>query len=60
MDDLELLIAALPADLHENWRERAAIMEYLGGLAREEAEREAYELVRRSMRPGCVSRSGRQ
>lgn len=37
--------AALPADLRELWEERAAIMEYDGGLSRAEAERQALRCV---------------
>lgn len=40
----------LPADqrsaAQEAWDERAAIMEYDGGMTRKEAEREAYKQVR--------------
>lgn len=35
----------LPADLRELWEERAAIMEYAGGLPRAEAERQALRCV---------------
>ena len=31
--------------LREAWEERAAIMEFDGGLSREEAERKAWELI---------------
>ncbi len=37
--------AALPADLRELWEERAAIMEYDGGLPRAAAERQALRCV---------------
>ena len=36
----------LDADLYVWWEERAAIMEYDGGLTREEAELEALHLAR--------------
>ena len=36
----------LDPDLYVWWQERAAIMEYDGGLTREEAEREALHLAR--------------
>ena len=38
----------LSPDQHEEFEERAAIMEYDGGLTREEAERAAWESVRPS------------
>jgi hypothetical protein len=34
-----------PAHLRELWEERAAILEYDGGLSRDEAERQARELI---------------
>jgi hypothetical protein len=34
-------------DLAEQWNERAAIREYLGGATRADAEREAYAEVKR-------------
>jgi hypothetical protein len=40
----------LPEDLIELWEERAALMEYEGGLAREEAEWQAFLCVTRSSR----------
>jgi len=45
---LEVLgaVALWPQDLREAWGERAAIMEYDGGLPRPAAERRAYEIVR--------------
>jgi hypothetical protein len=33
----------------EDWEERAAIMEYMGGLPRERAEFEAYKDVKRQL-----------
>jgi hypothetical protein len=36
----------IPADLREAYEERAAFLEYEGGLPREEAERRAWEAVR--------------
>lgn len=41
MTDQEL--SQLTEDELELWEERAAIMEYDGGLSREEAEREAFD-----------------
>lgn len=37
--------AELPADWYVEWDERAAIMEYDGGLTREHAEAEAFKLI---------------
>ncbi len=37
----------LPAAAREDYEERAAIMEYEGGLSRRDAERAAYELILR-------------
>lgn len=34
--------SAMPPDLRERWEERAALMEYDGGLSRQEAERLAW------------------
>lgn len=34
-------VAAMPRDRREAWEERAAIMEHLGGMPREQAERSA-------------------
>jgi len=39
-----------PNDLQEAYQERAAIMEYEGGLSRDEAEEMAEELVGRNMK----------
>lgn len=33
----------------EDWEERSALMEYVGGMPRREAEREAMALVRRRL-----------
>ncbi len=41
---------ALPMDWRIEWEERAAIMEYDGGLTREQAESEALMDIRRQMR----------
>jgi hypothetical protein len=41
--------ALLPEALSELWEERAAIMEYEGGLAREEAEWQAFLCVQGAM-----------
>jgi len=39
-------LASWPEDLLEEWKERAAIMEVDGGLERDKAEREAFEVVK--------------
>jgi len=39
-------LASWPEDLLEEWKERAAIMEGDGGLERDKAEREAFEVVK--------------
>ena len=39
----------LPEALSELWEERAAIMEYEGGLSREEAEWQAFLRVQREL-----------
>jgi hypothetical protein len=44
-------LARWPADQQELWAERAAIMEVEGNLSRDEAEREAFELLRDD--PSC-------
>jgi len=43
----ERFVAALSPDTREDFEERAAIMEYCGGLSREDAEREAFKIVTR-------------
>ncbi len=45
-DDLPGHLDDWPADWHEAYEERAAIMEYLGGLPRPEAERRALQITR--------------
>ncbi|MBT0666367.1 hypothetical protein KI809_18825 [Geobacter pelophilus] len=40
----------LPPDKREEYEERAAIMEYCGGMPRREAENEAWRLVLESMK----------
>ena len=45
-----LLWAKLPPEWQQMWEERAAIMEFDGGLSREEAEREAWVLVSKRYR----------
>lgn len=54
MDDLKLLekINKLTKDQKEIWLERAAIMEYDGGLTRREANRRAYEVLFGNVREG--------
>jgi hypothetical protein len=47
--------ADLPADWHVLWDERAAIMEYDGGLPREHAEAEALSAILRQMEQAGVS-----
>ena len=39
-------VTTWPADWRENFEERAAIMEYDGGLTRDEAEVSAWRLLR--------------
>lgn len=46
--------AELPADWYVEWDERAAIMEYDGGLTREHAEAEAFKLILDEMRRAGV------
>ena len=41
----------LPEDLVELWEERAAIMEYEGGLSREDAEWQAFLCVQGEVSP---------
>lgn len=50
--------AALPAALRELWEERAAIMEYDGGLPRTEAERQALRCVLGQPSEGAASPGG--
>lgn len=45
---------ALPMDWRIEWEERAAIMEYDGGLTREQAESEALKDILRQMRDGGI------
>jgi hypothetical protein len=45
-----ITLADLPADWHELWDERAAIMEYDGGLPREHAEAAALSEILKLMR----------
>jgi hypothetical protein len=45
----------LPSDWHLLWDERAAIMEYDGGLPRERAEAEAFKDILRCMREAGVA-----
>lgn len=40
------IVATWPESLRENFEERAAIMEYEGGMSRVEAEVAAWELLR--------------
>ena len=44
-------LKAWPAEAREEFEERAAIMEYDGGLPRQEAERKAYRLVGKKCGP---------
>jgi hypothetical protein len=46
--------ADLPADWHFAWDERAAIMEYEGGLHREQAEVEALKYILEDMRQAGI------
>ncbi len=41
----EKRLASLTAEQREAWEERAGIMQYYGGLSREDAEREALDNV---------------
>ena len=45
---------ALPMDWRIEWEERAAIMEYDGGLSRERAESEALKDILRQMRDAGI------
>jgi hypothetical protein len=45
----------LPPDWHERWEERAAIMEFDGGLPRKQAEAQALADVLRSMERAGIS-----
>ena len=47
----------LPADWHFLWDERAAIMEYDGGLPRERAEAEALKYIRAEMWQAGISQA---
>ena len=42
---LDIDVSIIPEEVKEDYEERAAIMEYDGGLSREEAEIEAMKLV---------------
>jgi len=48
----------LPPDWHFRWDERAAIMEYDGGLTREHAEAEALAETVREMQREAAGRAG--
>ncbi len=45
---LRRIVEALPESVQEDFNERAAIMEYDGGLDRDAAEREALRIVMRN------------
>jgi len=55
---LEALAADLPADWHELWDERAAIMEFDGGLPRERAEAAALAEVLKQMSAAKLAAPG--
>jgi hypothetical protein len=44
-------LAAWPEEWRDLWEERASIMEYDGNLARDDAERQAFELLRDAISP---------
>ena len=44
-----------PSPWRDHWEERAAIMEYDGGLPRDEAEWEAFKIVEASMKEARMS-----
>lgn len=51
--DMKRALDCLPQGKREDFEERAAIMEYDGGLARRDAERRAWEIVVQGIRgPG--------
>ncbi len=52
--DLTIGPEALPMDWRIEWEERAAIMEYDGGLTRERAESEAMKDIVRQMRDAGI------
>jgi hypothetical protein len=47
-----------PEELLEQFRERAAIMEYEGGLSRQGAEKEAEQLIRKNTESLLISMVG--
>lgn len=51
--EIEILVSVRPEEWREAYEERAAMMEYDGGLAREDAENKAYLAMRdlQSMEP---------
>jgi hypothetical protein len=53
----ELVAFTLSSDDIEDWAERAAIREYMGGQSRDDAERAAYEDVQRARSKRAVARS---
>ena len=44
-----------PSPWRDHWEERAAIMEFDGGLSRDEAEWEAFKIVEASMKEARMS-----
>lgn len=47
-----------PPDMRDTWEERSAIIEFDGGFPRPEAERRAYEIVRRATDAEQMTRRG--
>jgi len=45
------MVAGVPEDYRVDWLERAAIMEYCGGMSREKAERQTLGLFLRKHHP---------
>ena len=46
-------VATWPMELREDFEERAAVMEFDGGLPRMDAEVESWRLLRTRVRPAC-------
>lgn len=54
-DDPRRMVRTWPADAREAWEERAAIIEYDGGVQRDAAERAAHEDVRQNLPPYVIA-----
>lgn len=50
-------VSQWPEDLRAMWEERAAIIEFDGGLARTAAERQAFDMLRGADEDGDTSRT---